>query len=63
MFGANLVIPTEIGDELSCRQVKSTDRRVDRRRDAGNNNTPSAWTARGNETKYASHTILRSGAK
>ena len=50
MFGANLVIPAKICDELSCRQGKvygQTDGRMDGRTDAGNNNTPSAWKAKG----------------
>ena len=32
MFGANLVIPAQICNELSCRQGKFTDGRMDRRR-------------------------------
>ena len=46
MFGANLVIPAQICDELSCEQGKvcgQTGGRTDRRTDAGNDNTPSAW--------------------
>ena len=42
MFDANLVIPAQISDELSCGQSKVY-RRSDRRTDAGNDNTPSAW--------------------
>ena len=48
MFGANLVIPAEICDELSCGQGKvyeqrdrRTDGRTDRRTNAGNDNNPS----------------------
>ena len=44
MFGANLVIPAQICDELSCRQSKVYGR-TDGRTDAGNDNTPSAWKA------------------
>ena len=59
MFGANLVILDQICDELSCGQVKFTDGRTDartdgrtdwqtgRRTDAGNDNTPLAWKAKG----------------
>ena len=54
MFGANLVIPAQTCDELSCGQGKvygrtdrRTDGRTDGRTDAGNNNTPSAWEAKG----------------
>ena len=46
MFGVNLVIPAQIYDELSCRQDK-VDGRTDWQTDAGNNNTPSAWKAKG----------------
>ena len=49
MFGANLVIPFQICD-LSCRQGKGygqTDGQTDRWTDTGNNNTPSAWKAKG----------------
>ena len=42
MFGANLVILDQICDELSCGQGK-----VYGRTDAGNDNTPSAWKAKG----------------
>ena len=49
MFGANLVIPPQICDELSCGQGKvygrmdgRADGRADRRTDASNDNTPSA---------------------
>ena len=54
MFGANLVIPAQICDELSCGQGKiygqmdgRADRQTDRWTDAGNDNTPSAWKANG----------------
>ena len=50
MFGANLVIPALTCDELSCGQGKfyrRTDRQMDRRADAGNDNTPLAWKAKG----------------
>ena len=57
MFGANLVIPAQICDELSCGQSQvygRTDGHLWRiwsqlpwRKDAGNNNTPSAWNAKG----------------
>ena len=50
MFGANMVIPPLICDELSWGQGKvygQTDGRTDRRTDAGNDNTPSAWKAKG----------------
>ena len=53
MFGANLVIPAQICDELSRGQSKvygqtdgRTDERTDGRTDAGNDNTPSAWKAK-----------------
>ena len=53
MFGANLAIPAQTCDELSCgqgkvygRTDKQTDGRTDRRTDAGNENTPSAWKAK-----------------
>ena len=42
MFGGNLVILDQICGELSCGQSK-----VYRRMDAGNDNTPSAWKAKG----------------
>ena len=48
MFGANLVIPAQICDELSCGQGKvyrQTDGRTGGQADAGNDNTPSAWKA------------------
>ena len=48
MFGANLVIPAQICDEL-CGQGKVywwTDGRIDGQTDAGNINTPSAWKAK-----------------
>ena len=45
MLGANLVIPAQIC-ELSCGQSKFY-RRVDRQTDEGNDNTPSAWKAKG----------------
>ena len=54
MFGANLVIPAQTCDELSCGQGKvyrRTDRQMDGQTDrwtgAGNDNTPSAWKAKG----------------
>ena len=54
MFGANLVILDQICDDLSCGQVKvygrtdrQTERQTDGRTDAGNNNTRSAWKAKG----------------
>ena len=51
MFGTNLVIQAQICEELSCGQVKfmerQTDRWTDRRTDADNDNTPSAWNAKG----------------
>ena len=53
MFGANLVIPAQIYDELSRGQGKvygrtdrRTDGRTDRRTDAGNGNTTSARKAK-----------------
>ena len=46
MFGANLAIPAQTCDELSCGQGKVY-RQMDRRTEAGNNNTPSAWKAKG----------------
>ena len=45
MFGANLVIPAQICDELSCGEGNFL--RTDRQTDAGNDNTPSAWKAEG----------------
>ena len=45
MFGANLVIPAQICEELSCRQSKVYGRTEGRRTDGGNDNTPSAWKA------------------
>ena len=50
MFGANFVIPAQICDESSCGQGKvygQTDGRMDRRTDAGNDNTPLAWKTKG----------------
>ena len=50
IFVANLMILLQICDELSCRQSKvhgRMDRWTDRRTDAGNDNTPSAWKAKG----------------
>ena len=50
MFGANLVIPAQISDELLYGQSKvyeRTDREMDRQTDAGNDNTPPAWKANG----------------
>ena len=54
MFGANLMIPAQICDELSCGQGQvygqtdgRTGRRAERRTDAGNYNTPPAWKAKG----------------
>ena len=46
MFGANLVIPAQICDELSCGQGKICGQ-TDGRTDAGKDNTPSAWKAKG----------------
>ena len=46
MFGANLVIPVQICDELSCGQSKVYGQR-DGGTDAGNDNTPSGWKAKG----------------
>ena len=46
MFVANLVIPPQFCDELSCGQGKVY-RRTDGRTDAGNGNTHSAWKAKG----------------
>ena len=46
MFGANLVIPAQMCDELSCGQSKVYGW-TDRRTDAGNDNTPSARKAKG----------------
>ena len=46
MFGANLVILTQVCDELSCRRSKvyeQIDGRADRRTDAGNDNATLAW--------------------
>ena len=42
IFGANLVIPAQICDELTCGQGKVYGQ-TGGRTDAGNNNTPSAW--------------------
>ena len=42
IFGANLVIPAEICEELSCGQGKVY-RQTDGWADGGNNNTPLAW--------------------
>ena len=50
MFGADSVILAQIYDELSFEQGKvhgRSDIRTDRRTDAGNNNTPVAWKAKG----------------
>ena len=46
MFGANLVIPAQSCDKLSCGQGKVYEQ-MDGRTDAGNDNTPSAWKAKG----------------
>ena len=46
MFGAKLVNPAQIYDELSCEQVKFTDVQTDRRTDAENDNTPSVLKAK-----------------
>ena len=46
MFGANLVIPAQTCDELSCGQSKVYGR-TDGQTDAGNDNSPSAWKAKG----------------
>ena len=45
-FGANLVIPAQTCDELSCGQGKVYGR-MDGRTDTGNDNIPSAWKAKG----------------
>ena len=50
LFGANLVIPAQMCDELSCGQGQvygQTDEQTDRRTDAGNDNNPPAWKAKG----------------
>ena len=50
MFGANLVIPAQTCEELSCGQGKVygwTDRPTDRQTDGDNDNTPSASKAKG----------------
>ena len=50
LFGANLVIPAQICDELLCGQGKvygRKDGRTDRWADAGNDNTPSVWKGEG----------------
>ena len=51
MFGVSLVTPARTCYELSCGQGKvygrQTDGGTDRRTDAGNDNTPSAWKAKG----------------
>ena len=46
MFGENLVIPVQICDELSCGQSKVYGQ-TDGGTDAGNDNTPSGWKAKG----------------
>ena len=46
MFGANLVIPAEIYGELSCGQGKVYGW-TDGWTDAGNDNTPLVWKAKG----------------
>ena len=46
----DLVIPAQICDEISCGQCivyGRTDGQTDGRTDAGNDNTPSAWKAKG----------------
>ena len=57
MLGTNLVIPAHIRDELSCGQGKVYGR-SEGWTDAGNDNTPSAWNAKGvircfHEIKYS----------
>ena len=50
MFNARLVVPAQICDEFSCVKSKvygQTDGRTERRTDAGNDNTPSAWKTKG----------------
>ena len=50
MFGANLVIPAQICDELLCGQGKvygQMDGRMDKWTDTGNDNIPKAWKAQG----------------
>ena len=50
MFGANFVIPAQSCEELLCGQAKvygQTDRPTEGRTEAGNDNTPSAWKAKG----------------
>ena len=53
MFGANLLIPAQICDELSCGQSYRswTSGWTDRRKDTGNDNTPLAW-----KVKVINHT-------
>ena len=67
IFGANLVIPAQTCDELSCRQGKvygRTDRRKDRRTDTGNDNTLSAWKAKGWKTiTLNQHCVLQGRTK
>ena len=46
MFGANLVIPGQICDELLHGQGKVYGQ-ADGQTDTGNDNTPSAWKAKG----------------
>ena len=51
MFGANLLIPAQICDELLCGQGKVHGRMDGQtdvwRTDGDNDNTPSAWKAKG----------------
>ena len=46
MFGANLVNPAQIYDELSCRKGKVYGQ-TDGRTDGGNDKTPSEWKGKG----------------
>ena len=46
MFGANLVIPAQMCDELSYGQGLRTDRWTDRWTDTGKDNTHLAWKAK-----------------
>ena len=47
MFGVNLVILAQICDSYRADKVKFTYGQTDKRTDAGNNNTPSAWKFNG----------------
>ena len=46
IYGENLVILAQMWDKLSCRQCKVYGQ-TDGRTDTGNDNTPSAWKAKG----------------